>query len=386
MGQTELPMRPWRLADDARETRPVRHLRPDSDVGTHVRPHGRARVRPERAAGRPRTLQPSTLLDLQRQVGNRAVGTLVRALPRAVPLAEVDAAAETTPDDVTPMYAGTTAAQPPPGGLAAIVARGSGAFNPGYTGIKSAAAFGSPSVATRPIVRREQPEGYSYPIPRHYAVFEPTSATDATHESLYPAPGLHPVRRLGRTYRVMPDVSDRIREGEQEHLDDAQRAFDLTYGRVAEVVNDLASRGQEFGPASSPHAATELALRHLATALGPLTSSPTRWRELLDELLGLSKTVRDGRGWHVFTTDLVHLGQRRVHDVVEGPNANIGVPSTQVVNLPGTGGAGPSGGGQSGPAAERRGGGPASLTAAGEGLGSSGGRGIHHRRLAPIEW
>lgn len=47
-----------------------------------------------------------------------------------------------------------------------------------------------------------------------------------------------------------------IRKGEQEHRDDAKRAFDLTYGLIASEINAMV--GQRFGPAESPAAAERL--------------------------------------------------------------------------------------------------------------------------------
>jgi hypothetical protein len=78
----------------------------------------------------------------------------------------------------------------------------------------------------------------------HYAVIQRTSSADATHASFHPAPGDHErpgmTQRIdGRTHthcwRVSQQVSDLIRQGEQEHLDDA-RAYQLTYNVVEDAI------------------------------------------------------------------------------------------------------------------------------------------------------
>lgn len=274
-----------------------------------------------------------TLLRLQRTVGNAAVRRAVAGAPRADGLAAISDRADRPPAEVTSARAGATEGAAPPGGLAGILARSSGGFTGGWTGVRSSGAFTAPTVTTRNVVERLEVPGRAYPLTRHYAVLQPTAPADATHESWYPQPGIHHVPRLRRRYRISEETSRLIRRGEQEHLDDARRAYDLTYGAVGEVVNRLAQRGTRFGPADSPAEAERLALARLEQLLGPLTATPSRWPTLLDRLLAMTQR-RDDRGWHYLETQPgTHRGGR-VHDVVPGPTTRIGVPSEQVVDAP----------------------------------------------------
>src|SRR5262245_52658629 len=134
--------------------------------------------------------------------------------------------------------AGTPESRAAASGMADILRRGGpGSLGPsgGLTLIKSAAAFTAPRFVTTNQVQRS---GSSV---EHYAVVQRTTSSDATHESFYPGSGDHQRPGMtqvigGRTYnhywRVSQQVSDLIRQGEQEHLADALRAYELTYKLV----------------------------------------------------------------------------------------------------------------------------------------------------------
>lgn len=293
-----------------------------------------ARDSDPRAADGQRTMVARSLLGLQRSAGNAAVQRVLRGTSRPARLAAIDRRERDAPTEVVVARAGTPEAQAAPDGLDGILDSASSlGFTGGWTGIRSAAAFTAPTVATVNELERVPAEGRDHPVTRHFAVFAPTRPVDATHDSMYPEPGIHHVPRLGRHYRISAAISQLIRRGEQEHLSDARRAYDLTYGRIGQVVNRLARRGVRFGPASTPAAATQRAMSHLERLLGPLTTSPGRWRELLDQLLPKSAR-RDTRGWHYLDTQLSRHRGRPVHDVVEGPTTRIGVPADEVVDLP----------------------------------------------------
>lgn len=240
---------------------------------------------------------------------------------------------------LTILFAGTPTAKSAPGGMGDIIQR-SGQSSLGVSGgltlIKSAAAFTAPSFVTRNDHRRIGNRV------EHYACVERTSAQDATHESYYPAPGDHLRPGMtqqigGRTYnhhwRISPQVSQLIRQGEQEHLDDASRAYELTYKRIENEINALA--GQRFGPASTPGQAALLAEQSLSARLPrELGTDPAQWVRVLDRLLTLSRT-RDANGWHGLAIDPpVTDGTRIIHPVSTAPATRIGsVPSNQVVNF-----------------------------------------------------
>ena len=234
--------------------------------------------------------------------------------------------------------AGTATAQAAPTGLSDIIRRsGSSALGAtgGLTQTKSAAAFTAPTFVTRNVAERK---GTTV---EHFAEVERTTAGDAAHESFYPGAGDHVrpgmTQRIGEQtfthfWRVSHQMSALIRQGEEEHLADAARAFALTYALVAETINALA--GRRFGPASSPAAAHALAeaefARRLPTALGV---DPARWVSVLDRLLLQTKT-RDQQGWHGVTAGPpVTEGNRIIHPLMTVPGTRIGqVPSSQIVS------------------------------------------------------
>jgi hypothetical protein len=205
----------------------------------------------------------------------------------------------------------------------------------GLTLIKSAAAFTQPRFATR---GSHQRVGHTV---EHFVVVEPTTAGAATHESFYPAPGDHlrpgmtqriAGRLVNHYWRITPQISDLIRRGEQEHLDDAQRAYDLTYGAVERAINRLS--GRRFGPASSPAAAERLALAALGAALPhELGTGPANWVRVLDRLL-LQTQARDTNGWHALSIDPpITENDRIIHPVATTGTTQIGrEPPSQVVN------------------------------------------------------
>jgi hypothetical protein len=236
------------------------------------------------------------------------------------------------------LLAGAPAVKAAPSGVADILKASNGSglgFPGGLTLIKSAAAFGAPVFKTRNEHKRTGTRV------EHYAHVERTTARDATHDCFYPAPGDHLRPQMtqqidGRTYnhywRISSELSELIRRGEQEHLDDAARAYELTYKKIQDEINTLV--GKPFGPAKTPGDAELMAERALAARLPrELGTDPANWIRVLDRLLVQSRT-RDTNGWHSLSIDPpVTEGDRIVHPVSMTPGARIGsVPSSQVVN------------------------------------------------------
>ena len=123
-----------------------------------------------------------------------------------------------------------------------------------------------------------------------------------------------------------------LQKGEQEHLDDARRAFELTYKRIADEINTLG--GQRFGPAATPQQADQLAEAALSAKLPKeLGTNPSNWPRVLDRLLAQSAS-RDQNGWHYMETrDVITEKDRIVDMVVPSTFAQFGVPSSKVVNF-----------------------------------------------------
>jgi hypothetical protein len=236
------------------------------------------------------------------------------------------------------LCAGTPRAVAAPGGLADILRR-SGQTTIGTTGgltqVKSAVAFTAPTFIT---TNQAQRTGSRVD---HFAVVQRTTSGDATHECFYPDAGDHlrpgMTQRIGgRTFehywRISQQVSALIRQAEQEHLDDALRAYQLTYKCVEDAINALA--GQSFGPATTPAAAEQLAVAALAARLPKqLGTAPANWVRVLERLLGQT-TSRDSQGWHALSIGPeITVGNKIVHPVSTTASTQIGrVPSSQVVN------------------------------------------------------
>jgi hypothetical protein len=235
------------------------------------------------------------------------------------------------------VFAGTATLRPAPSGLGTIVSQG----NPGTLGatggltlIKSAAAFTIPSFTAHNSAVRQ---GNTV---QHYAQVNLTTSRDATHECYYPGPGDHV--RPGMTHqegnqtythywRISQQVSDLIRQGEEEHLADAQRAYELTYKLISDTINAMV--GQRFGPARSPSEADKLAEAELAKRLPrQLGTDPRNWVAVLGRLLNQTEE-RDRKGWHAISYEPPQtIGNRVIYPVVTTETTSIGkIPSRQVV-------------------------------------------------------
>lgn len=195
-----------------------------------------------------------------------------------------------------------------------------------------------PRRSGKPSTPRVWPEGDG-PIFAMSGVLKVSKRLIVTHESYYPGsrdrvrPGM--THRVGgqvytHYWRISPQVSELIRRGEEEHLADAQRAYELTYKLIADTINSMF--GQRFGPAGSPAEADKLAAAELAKRLPKqLGTDPRNWVAVLDRLLGQTKE-RGRRGWHTTIVEPPQtIGNKIIHPVVMGPSARIGQVSTSQV-------------------------------------------------------
>ncbi|QNE19146.1 hypothetical protein F1D05_16030 [Kribbella qitaiheensis] len=283
------------------------------------------------------------LAHLQHTAGNAAVCQLLSSL-RSTDLAEIRSVEPRA--DRLDLYAGAATAQVPPGGMDAIQSNeASSALGAaaGWTGIKMAGAFVTPNFTTSWIRPAKPGED-------HFVTVDPPVASpDAVHDSFFPAPGDHKwgthtaPGAKGKTYaawhRVSTDISGLIQRGEQEHLDDARRAYDLSYGLITSTITGMAA--QKFGPAKTPAAAEQLATDAFDAKLPAALSVKQpgyrgAWLAMLETLLRQSK-LRDLRQWH----DIEHAKpltetDRYIYPLQSTPTTKIGVPSDQVVNYPTT--------------------------------------------------
>src|SRR5581483_105470 len=142
-------------------------------------------------------------------------------MPTAISMAELVRLARNA-RGVTLCFAGSPVAKAAPTGMQDIIrAAGQNSLGStaGLTLVKNSAAFTAPVFDTTTSYERVGTQV------NHYAVVKPTTSQDATHDSFYPGPGLHQKPpRTGRGkefWDIPPDLSDLIRAGEQEHLNDA---------------------------------------------------------------------------------------------------------------------------------------------------------------------
>jgi hypothetical protein len=80
---------------------------------------------------------------------------------------------------------------------------------------------------------------------------QPAPPVATTITPVYPAPGVYSVPSTegrSRRYIVTNDVSLDVKAGEQEHSDDYDAANRMVYGRVVEVINQLAAQPPRRGP------------------------------------------------------------------------------------------------------------------------------------------
>ncbi|HET9282822.1 MAG TPA: DUF4157 domain-containing protein [Candidatus Angelobacter sp.] len=89
------------------------------------------------------------------------------------------------------------------------------------------------------------------------------------------------------TYVITDDAAKKIQEAELEHCQDYKRAFDISLGCYANVVNDLAAKKTRF--ASEQDAIAEVTKR--------VGLAPTEWGQHYFDLIQQSEE-RDTRKWH----------------------------------------------------------------------------------------
>jgi hypothetical protein len=301
-----------------------------------------------RPAARP-TSHPALagLLGLQRAAGNAATVAYLdrmsttRSEPRATSVAEISAAEQNAPAGSIPARAGSPAALAPPTGVRTIQDRlqapGLG-IAAGLTLIQHSGAFTAP--AWLPDARPQRTDAGTQWQPS----VAPAQATDVSHDSFFPAAGDHDrfagtsnIQQIdGRTWRhvlrITADQSDQVRRGEQEHLNDAALAFQLTYQRIAAAITEVASLA--LPPRPSRDEAIAALVAALALRVPGLGTDPAAWPGILDRLLSASST-RDTLGLHNVATG---ASQRDpAHGLIVWPldtgGLRLGTPSDQIVTL-----------------------------------------------------
>jgi len=257
------------------------------------------------------------LAGLQRSAGNAAVVEALTARPpasaHASSLGAIAGAAAGRPGlAVLPfpldfeaigvsIGAGRSAPAGPPTGARRIrSAQGGGTRAAGYTELPA------PRPPELSIAQPQRVEG------GWSAAVQPTANDRPVPTSLYPAPGVHEVGTNAggqqSQVHVTPDMSDVIRQGEDEHLLDLEWARHLSYDRAASAVNAAAEAPAPV--AATPEAARRLAERQVCAALPPalrwpLGSDPVRpWIRAYSRMAHVT-IERDQAGWHSMTSAFV---------------------------------------------------------------------------------
>ena len=259
----------------------------------------------------------NTLNDLQRQIGNRAVARALAPSAPARPVmsspAQIGARAAARPGLAIPVMldfeaivvslqaAGRSVAAAPPDGAERIrSAQAGGTRAAGYTELPA------PTPPELKIAEPRKVEG------GWAARVQPTPNDRPLPTSLYPAPGVH---QLGTNaggqqqhLLVTQQMSEVIRQGEQEHLLDLEWARHLSYDRAAAAINAAAESDGPVAP--TPEAARERAEAEVCTAL----PAPLRWTRGTDPgrpwVRAYSRMAhvtieRDEAGWHAMTSAFV---------------------------------------------------------------------------------
>jgi hypothetical protein len=231
-------------------------------------------------------------------------------------------------------FAGTSKPLDAPGGVGKILVLSASKDAGGITLTENAAAYTTPVLETRP---SHEKVGLNFV---HYATVVKVKAEDVVHESYYPAPGDHlrpglsyqqKGQTIDRYLRITDEISELMRQGEEEHLADAKLAFDLTYGLIADKINSMV--GRRFGPAPNPTAADQLAQTELNRMLPvQLGVTPANWVKVLDRLLKMT-IKRDNEGWHTLSPRYPTVeGNREISELQKTSTTRIGtVPSSDVV-------------------------------------------------------
>jgi hypothetical protein len=100
------------------------------------------------------------------------------------------------------------------------------------------------------------------------------------------------------TLVITEAIHQEVVRGEQEHLDDYQRAYDLSFKKAGEVVN--AEAGKEH-TASSKDDAVDAARDAVIAKLPSHLKDPDTWMSVLESLAGMSETGRDEQGTHTWS-------------------------------------------------------------------------------------
>lgn len=169
------------------------------------------------------------------------------------------------------------------------------------------------------------------------------------HEVFYPAPGRHRLRDYGaggHFLQVTEAWSGKLLQGEEEHVDDTDRAWEMTWGRIAGVINEMAA-GTAFTGATADEAraaAWRAFVGRLPEALRPAGDTATteaqeaKWgaedtTTIFRRMMRETQRARDASGWHTPDQNLMAMeGDSRVDELAVGHSRIGEVPSQRLMS------------------------------------------------------
>lgn len=225
----------------------------------------------------------------------------------------------------------------PPGGVREI---GEAAGSPGNRGLTRSTYVANPPIFR--IGRTEQVGGTWNVKPAEVRL------PSLDYEVFWPAPGRHRVGAYGsgnHLLQVSEDWSNRLLAGENEHVADTDRAWEMTWGRVASAINAMASGAPSTGATADAarDAAWQEFRRRLPEPMRPTGDTPTveaqeaKWgpddaATIFRRMMGETRRVRDLSGWHTPDQSLRGMeGADRVDELSDGTSRIPGVETNQVM-------------------------------------------------------
>lgn len=168
------------------------------------------------------------------------------------------------------------------------------------------------------------------------------------HTVSWPAAGRHRLRPYGEGSQILEvseEWSSRILQGEDEHVGDIDRAWDMTWGRVAAVINAMAAGAPCRGAtADEARAAAWRTFRgRLPAPLRPESDTPdaaaqeAKWGAdapgtIFSRLMAESQRARDHSGWHTPDQNLKEMeGSDRIDELSVGRSRIGEVPPDQLM-------------------------------------------------------
>ncbi len=233
-------------------------------------------------------------------------------------------------------FSRTDRQQQPPGGLRALM----DASGPGNRGL-TRTSYGSDAPLFR-IAHTERVDTTWHVKPGSVRLTPPD------HEVWWPAPGRHRIGEYGRGSQILEvteDWSAKLLVGENEHVADNDRAWEMTRGRVASVINEMAA-GDDFTGATVDEAraaAWAAFKRRLPAPMRPEGDQPTneaqeaKWgyepdRTIFRRMMRVTRQARDLSGWHTPEESMHAMeGDDRIDRLANGSSHIPGTATPQLM-------------------------------------------------------